>query len=445
MDWVGASPKEQEEMLGVVGVSSVDDLLTNVPRKLEGLLDIPFGMTEPELLRHLEELSRKNHPCGAGKCFLGAGAYEHAIPSVIDSIISRGEFLTAYTPYQPEISQGTLTWTFEFQSMISEIMGLDVSNASMYDGASAMAEAALLAMRHTRRNRIVYSASLHPEWKTTLATYLSGIPCSLVEIPAKHGITDFDVLENTVNDETACVIVPSPNFFGCLEDISQASQIAHASGALMVAVANPISLGVLAPPGQCGADIAVADAQPLGMALNYGGPYAGLFSVKQSLVRQVPGRLAGMAWDSEGRRGFTLTLQTREQHIRREKATSNICTNQALLALSATIYLALLGKYGFQEVSRHNVLKAGYARKKLLEIPGVKAAFGQPFFNEFTLELSVPAADLVERMQKKGFWAGLDIGRFYPEMERYLLVCVTETKTREDIDRFAEEIEEALS
>lgn len=445
MDWVGASPKEQEEMLGVVGVSSVDDLLTNVPRKLEGLLDIPSGMTEPELLRHLEELSRKNHPCGAGKCFLGAGAYEHAIPSVIDSIISRGEFLTAYTPYQPEISQGTLTWTFEFQSMISEIMGLDVSNASMYDGASSMAEAALLAMRHTRRNRIVYSSSLHPEWKTILATYLSGIPCSLVEIPLKQGITDLDILESTLDDETACVIVPSPNFFGCLEDISHASQLAHASGALMVAVANPISLGVLAPPGECGADIAVADAQPLGMALNYGGPYAGLFSVKQSLVRQVPGRLAGMAWDSQGRRGFTLTLQTREQHIRREKATSNICTNQALLALSATIYLALLGENGFQEVSRQNVLKAGYARKKLLEIPGVKAAFGQPFFNEFTLELPVPAADVVERMQKKVYWAGLDIGRFYPEMERNLLICVTETKTCEDIDRFAEEIEEALS
>lgn len=445
MEWVGASPKEQEEMLGVVGVSSVDDLLTNVPRRLEGLLDIPSGMTELELIRHLEDLSRKNNPCGAGRCFLGAGAYEHAIPSVIDSLISRGEFLTAYTPYQPEISQGTLTWTFEFQSMVSEIMGLDVSNASMYDGASAMAEAALLAMRHTRRNRVLYAATLHPEWKKTLETYLSGLDCELKEIPAINGVTDLDFLEAGVDSAVACAILPSPNFFGCLEDICRGAEIVHASGALLIAVTNPLSLGVLAPPGECGADIAVADAQPLGMALNYGGPYAGLFSVKQSLVRQVPGRLAGMAWDSEGRRGFTLTLQTREQHIRREKATSNICTNQALLALSATIYLALVGRNGFQEVSRQNILKAGYAQKKLTALPGVRAAFVQPFFNEFTLELPVSASGVVEQLQKRGFWAGLDLARFYPEMENHLLVCVTETKTREDIDRFAGEMKETLS
>lgn len=444
MDWVGASPDEQREMLDTVGVSSLDDLLQSIPCRIEGLLDIPRGMPEPQLIRHLTRLSSRNQPLEPGRCFLGAGAYDHAIPAVIDSLISRGEFLTAYTPYQPEASQGTLTATFEFQTMICQITGLDAANASMYDGASAMAEAALLTMRQTKRRRVVLAGAAHPEWREVTRTYLSGLEDEIIEIPASNGRTPLDACRSALDSRAACLIVQQPNFFGQLEDLDEMAEIAHAAGALFIVACNPLSLGILASPGEAGADIAVGDCQPLGIALNYGGPYAGFFAVREALVRQMPGRLAGMATDSQGRRGFTLTLQTREQHIRRERATSNICTNQALLALTATIYLGLTGRVSFREIARQNLLRAHYAADTLRRIPGVSLAFDGPFFNEFALKLPVRASDCIERMLQRGWWAGFDLGRIDQALDHCLLLAVTESRTREDIDSYCTDLAEAI-
>lgn len=444
MDWVGASQTDQRRMMDVIGVQSADDLLRDIPNQIDGLLDIGPGMSETRLLRHLASLASRNEPVAPGRCFLGAGAYEHAIPSAIDALVSRGEFLTAYTPYQPEASQGTLTATFEFQSMICQITGMDVANASMYDGASAMAEAALLALRQTRRRRIAVSGAVHPQWREVLQTYVSGLGDEIVEISQSDGVTSLELCQTAIDSETACLIVQQPNFFGHLEDLRDLAEIAHASGALLVVACNPVSLGLLASPGEVGADIAVGDCQPLGVALNYGGPYAGFFSVRENLVRQMPGRLAGMAWDSSGQRGFTLTLQTREQHIRRERATSNICTNQALLALTATVYLALAGRSGFQEIAQQNLIRAHYCADKLQNIPGVTLAFDAPFFNEFTLKLPCLALEAVNRMRERGWWAGLDLGQFDAGLRDCLLVAITETKTRDDIDSYCQDIAEVL-
>lgn len=444
MDWVGSAIDEQEAMLATIGVASVDELLLSVPRRLEGLLHIPAGLSEPELVRHLTDIAAKNRPAGYGRSFIGAGACEHAIPAAIDALISRGEFFTAYTPYQPEASQGTLTATFEFQTMVAEIMGMDVANASMYDGPTAMAEAALLAQRHTKRSRVVVSKTVHPEWREVLHTYQEGLDAPLAELDHQDGRTGLDACRNAVTGDTACLIVQQPNFYGQLEDLQALGEIAHQAGALFIVAANPLSLGVLAPPGEVGADIAVGDAQPLGIPLNYGGPYAGLFAVQENLIRQLPGRLAGMAWDADGRRGFTLTLQTREQHIRRERATSNICTNQALLALSATIYLALVGRAGFQDIARQNLLKAHWAAEELCRLPGVSLAFDGPFFNEFVLRLPKSAADIARNLTEHGMWGGLDLGRFSAELADCIMVCVTETKTRKDIEDLVQAYAEAL-
>lgn len=445
MDWAGNSEDARREMLAAAGVASVEDFLTAIPRRIDGLLNLPAGMSEHELVRHMTGLASKNAPAGAGRSFLGAGAFEHAIPAVIESLISRGEFLTAYTPYQAEASQGTLTAIFEFQTMISRITAMDVANASMYDGPSAMAEAALLALRKTRRSRVIVSGAAHPQWREVVRTYLSGIEAALVETPLSGGVTSLEGLLSADDHETACLIVQQPNFFGQLEDLDALREAADACGALFIVAANPLALGLLKPPGETGADIAVGDCQPLGIPLNYGGPYAGYFAVRGDLMRQMPGRLAGMAWDAEGRRGFTLTLQAREQHIRRERATSNICTNQALLALATTIYLSLVGRAGFQEIARQNAALSHFAADALAKIPGVSLAFGGPFFNEFALRLPMPAAEVNRRMLEHGYWAGLDLGCCCPGRENELLVCVTETKTVADIESFARALAEVLS
>lgn len=432
-------------MLAAAGVASVEEFLTAIPRRVTGLLDLPEGMGEPELLRHIGGLAALNSPAAPGRCFLGAGAFEHAIPAVIDSLISRGEFLTAYTPYQAEASQGTLTATFEFQTLIARITGMDAANASMYDGPSALAEAALLALRQTGRSRVVISGCVHPEWRGVVRTYLSGIEADLVEAPSPTGVTSLQDIARLADDQTACVLMQQPNFFGQLEDLDELAAAARSRGALFVVAANPLALGVLKPPGEAGADIAVGDCQPLGIPLNYGGPYAGFLAVRSKYIRQVPGRLAGMAWDGEGRRGFTLTLQAREQHIRRERATSNICTNQALLALASTIYLALVGRNAFEEIARQNTALAHLAARRLTAMPGVSLALDGPFFNEFVLRLPLTAAEANARMLERGFWAGYDLGRAFPERANDLMVCVTETKTPADIEAYAQAFTEVLS
>ena len=445
MDWAGNPEDARREMLAAAGVAGVEEFLTAIPRRIDGLLNLPPGMSEHELVRHMNEVASANAPVGAGRSFLGAGAFEHAIPAAIESLISRGEFLTAYTPYQAEASQGTLTAIFEFQTMISRITAMDVANASMYDGPSAMAEAALLALRKTKRSRVIVSGAAHPQWREVVRTYLSGIEAALVETPLSGGVTNLDGVLSPDDQDAACLIVQQPNFFGQLEDLDALREAAKACGALFIVAANPLALGLLKPPGEAGADIAVGDCQPLGIPLNYGGPYAGYFAVRGDLMRQMPGRLAGMAWDAEGRRGFTLTLQAREQHIRRERATSNICTNQALLALSSTIYLSLVGRAGFQEIARQNAVLSHFAADTLAKIPGVSLAFDGPFFNEFALRLPMPAAEVNRRLLERGYWAGFDLGRCCPGRENELLVCVTETKTADDIESFASALAEVLS
>lgn len=445
MDWIGSSEAEQREMLAATGAASFDDLIAGVPERLDGLLDIPDGMPETQLLRHLQELAAANRPAAPGGCFIGAGAYEHAIPAAIDALIQRGEFLTAYTPYQPEASQGTLTAIFEFQSMIAAITGMDAANASMYDGASSMAEAALLAIRQTGRNRVAVSECMHPEWVAVLRTYLSGIEADVVVVEHSEGVTDADRVRAALGTESACLIVQHPNFFGRLEEMRLLADATHESGALFIVAANPISLGVLAPPGHAGADVVVGDCQPMGIPLNYGGPYAGFFAVRSAFLKQMPGRLAGMSYDGQGRRGFTLTLQTREQHIRRERATSNICTNQALIALASTIYMSLAGREGFREIARQNVLRAHHAADLLTGIKGVESAFPGPFFNEFVLRLPCDASAACERLAERCIWPGLDLGRFFPDMRDCLLVCVTETQRRGDVEVLAGALAEAVA
>ena len=445
MDWTGSSAEERREMLAAIGVDSIEELISGIPRQVEALPGLPGGLDEASLLRHVSALADRNRPAGPGKCFIGAGAYEHATPAVVEALVSRGEFSTTYTPYQPEVSQGTLIAGFEFQTLIARLTGLDAANSSMYDGASATAEAALLAMRQTGRTAVAVSGAVHPEWTAVIRTYLSGVGAHIRIVPDEGGRTPLCGIEAVLDGDVACVVVQQPSFFGQLEDLRPAAEAAHAAGALFVAACNPLALGILAPPGECGADIAVGDVQPLGIPLNFGGPYAGYMAVREGLVRQMPGRLVGMARDARGRRGFTLTLQTREQHIRRERATSNICTNQALVALAATVYLCLLGKQGLREVARQNAVRARRAAERLLEIPGVSLAFDGPFFNEFVLRLPRDAAEVCRRVaERTGIWPGLDLGRFRQDLADCLMVCVTETKSAEDVEALKTALEDAL-
>ncbi|MEK6623282.1 MAG: aminomethyl-transferring glycine dehydrogenase subunit GcvPA, partial [Planctomycetota bacterium] len=395
----------------------------------------------PLVLKVLNSLSQKNVNTGQNLSFLGAGAYEHYIPTIVNHLASRSEFYTCYTPYQPEVSQGTLQVIYEFQTLMCELTGMDVANASVYDGSTALAEAALLAIRLKGKNRIVCSRAIHPEYRQVLRTYLKGLQTEIVEIDFPGGTTDLNQLEKVADDKTAAILIQSPNFFGCIEDMEAASDIAHKHDVLFVACVNPISLGTLKPPGEYNADLAVGEAQVLGNYLNYGGPYLGFFTAKKELLRRMPGRIAGETVDGTGRRCFVLTLQPREQHIRREKATSNICTNQALLALRACIYLCALGKAGIAEVSNHNIQKSHYAYERLCALDVFKPVYEKPFFNEFVLKTTggLSAAKVNERLLKSGIIGGLDISSYYPELDNSMLLCVTETKTREAIDRLVAE------
>lgn len=438
MTYIPTTSAQREEMLKACGVEGIEDLFADIPEevKLKRELDLPQPLAEAEVLRHLQELAGKNRTDLIS--FLGAGAYEHHIPSVVPALLSRSEFYTAYTPYQPEVSQGTLQAIFEFQSLICALTGLDVANASHYDGATATAETALVACGATRRQKILFSRGLNPQYRTVLHTYTRGQGIELVEIPWEDGRTSLEELARIADRDVAGVILQQPNFVGQLEPMAEASELAHKVGALFIAVVNPISLGILAPPGEYDADLAVGEGQSLGNPLNFGGPYLGFMAAKEKLVRRLPGRIVGQTVDVEGRRAFVLTLQAREQHIRREKATSNICSNEALCALAATIYLSCLGKEGLKEVARQCLLKAHYAFEQLLKIKGIKPVFNGPFFHEFAIRASQAPSQVADRLMRAGIAGGFDLGRFYPELEGAMLFCVTEVRTRAEIDRLVE-------
>ncbi len=439
MRYIPNTEPQRAEMLRTIGADSVEALLARVPAaaRLARPLDLPPPLAEPDLVRHLRELAGRNGHADEYVSFLGAGAYDHYVPSVVSHILGRSEFYTAYTPYQPEASQGTLRAIYEYQTMITELTGMDVANASVYDGGSALAEAALMAHAVTDRSEILVSGAVHPHYRRVLATYASGPRLRVREVPWGDGATDIEALGRLLTDKTACLILQYPNFLGCLEDLPLAAEAAHARGALFVVAVDPIALGLLRPPGAAGADIVVGEGQGLGTALSFGGPYLGLFACRKELVRRLPGRLAGATVDRDGRRGFVLTLQTREQHIRREKATSNICTNVALVALGATVYLALMGKAGLRRVGELSTAKAHYAAEVLGKIDGVQLRFGAPFFKEFVLQLPRSPERVVRALLRKKILAGVPLASLDRRLRDCLLVAVTERRSREEIDAFA--------
>ena len=425
-------------MLRQIGATSIEQLFDSIPAplRLQKPLEVPAALSEIELLRKFDELANRNQ-AASRTSFLGAGAYSHYIPTVVDHLISRSEFFTAYTPYQPEISQGTLQAIFEFQTLVCQLTGMDIANASMYDGSTAMAEAALMAERVTKRSKVIVSCAVHPQYLEVAHTYVqhAGIELQQALYCAESGTTLADSL-SALDENTAAVIVQSPNFFGCVEDLAMLAEKAHAVGALLVvAVTEAMSLGLLRSPGACGADIVVAEGQSFGVPLSYGGPYVGLFATRDRYARQIPGRLAGEAYDKNGRRGFVLTLATREQHIRREKATSNICTNEGLIALAATVYLETMGRRGVQEAARQCAQKAHYAAREIAKLEGFSLPFSAPFFNEFVVQAPIKAAPLLDRLaNEKGIDGGLALSRFDANRGNDFLVCVTETNTRRQID-----------
>jgi glycine dehydrogenase subunit 1 len=439
MRYLPKSPAERQQMLAEIGAASIDDLFAMIPAeyRLKRDLNVPQAKAESEIVDYFQAAGAKNATGYAS--FLGAGAYRHYRPVIIDSLIQRGEFLTSYTPYQAEISQGSLQATFEFQTMIAELTGMDVANASMYDGSTGAAEAVRMAMRITRRDKTVVAANVHPEYREVMATYALNqkLPITTVGYDKKTGRVDLAALDAAITKETAAVLVQSPNFFGVIEDIPAIAALAHAKGALLVvSIAEAVSLGVVQPPVE--ADIVSLEAQSFGVALSYGGPYCGVLATKDQYVRQMPGRLVGQTVDGNGNRGFVLTLSTREQHIRREKATSNICSNEALVALMATIFLSVYGKEGICELAEQNLAKADYAARTLASQPGAKLLFtGAPRFHEFVLQTKEAPAAWSKRLLDNKIVGGIELNRWYPELGNATLWCATEMVTREQIDTAA--------
>lgn len=427
-------------MLRVIGVDSVDQLLEVVPEKVRRPeLRLPPALTEMELMAELRALSEHNADALHNSCFLGAGSYNHYVPSAVHQLLLRSEFYTSYTPYQPEVSQGVLQATFEFQSMICALTGMDVTNASMYDGATALAEAALMAMAATGRCKVVVSGTVHPEYRAVLQTYMQSRDCPVVTSEVRRDgnrIVEED-LSSLLDDETACLVVQQPNFFGGVRDLSALVEKAHADGALVVISSDPISLGMLKSPGEWGADIAVGEGQGLGDAMNFGGPYLGILACREKLIRQLPGRLVGQAYDHDGRRGFVLTLQAREQHIRRERATSNICTSEALVAIGAAIYMALIGPTGLRQVAKLCYDKAHYLSDRVASVPGFQLVDAGPFFNEFIVECPAPPAEVNHLLLERGVIGGYDLSSAYPELRGCMLLCATEVNTKVQIDGLA--------
>lgn len=447
MSYISLGDKDKKEMLARIGVSSVEELLAAIPQevKLKKKLDIPSPLTEVELIRHFERIARLNN-YSEFLSFIGGGAYDHIIPYVVDYLSSRGEFLSPYTPYQPEVSQGTLQVIFEFQTLICQLAGMDVSNASLYDGASGAAEAVLMAHRLKERPRVLVARTLHSHYREVIETYVRNMGIKVEEVGySEQGEVDFNDLAGKLNEQVSAVVVQSPNFMGVIEDLRRISDLAHSAGALsVVVVAEAVSLGVLEAPGELGADIVTGEGQSFGIPLSFGGPYLGFMACRKEFIRQFPGRIAGETRDIEGKRGFVLTLSTREQHIRRERATSNICTNQAWCALRAAIFLETLGLEGLKELGLQNIQKAHYALERLTGLKSVKRKFGGHVFNEFVLEFSAGFSNIESLLRQKGILAGVDISQFYPELKNCLLVCVTEKHRKEDIDKLSESLKDAL-
>jgi glycine dehydrogenase subunit 1 len=441
MPFVPLTAAERAAMLERVGIESTDELFEIIPASVRfPALDLPPGEPELAVARAVRGLAAANRPASELACFLGAGTYHHHIPSAVGALAGRAEFTTSYTPYQPEISQGTLQATFEFQSLVCELFAMEVANASVYDGATALAEAVLMAERLTRRDRVVLAGSVHPEYRSVVETYVAERGTELVvgEVRAEDDRVQEDDLAGLLDERTACCVVQQPTFFGGVHDWQALRAACDRTGALLVMVCNPLALGLLRPPGEWGADIAVAEGQPLGVPMSYGGPWVGLMATRQRYVRQLPGRIVGAALDDGGRRGYVLTLQAREQHIRREKATSNICTNEALLALHVTVYLSLMGPRGLRRAAESCYQHAHYAAAAIARLPGYAVLTPEPFFHEFIVRCPRPPAELNRRLLAEGILGGLPLGRFYPALADCALYCCTEMNTRAEIDRLCE-------
>lgn len=446
MPYTFNTPEDQQAMLEAVGAASIEDLFAPIPGalRLNRPLNIPAAMGELELTQHMQALAAKNQHAGQLICFLGGGSYDHFVPAVVDAIASRGEFYTSYTPYQPEVSQGNLQVTFEYQTLICQLTGMDVSNASLYDGGSATVEAVLLCMSVTKRSKVVTTASVHPEYRQIIETYFAHLDAELVTVGSPDGIVSIEELEAAVDDNTACVLLQQPNFFGCIEAAEQVARIAHDKGALFVVSCDPISLGLMKRPGDVGADVVVAEGQSLGTPMQYGGPYLGIMACREQFVRRMPGRIAGQTVDRRGKRCWVLTLQTREQHIRREKATSNICTNQGLFALRAAIYLSAVGPQGLREAAELCLQKSHYAIEQIVADDRFELAFQQPVFKEFVIrDMKGKVAEVLAECRESGFLAGIPLATWYPDLADCFLVAVTEKRTKYEIDQLADSLTRA--
>jgi glycine dehydrogenase subunit 1 len=445
VNYVPNTADDRKAMLEAIGIKSgnIDELFKVIPHELRPRsFDLERGRSELEVENYLRELGKKN--VSDLVYFTGGGFYDHYIPAAVDAVISRSEFYTAYTPYQPEASQGTLQTIYEFQSCICRLLDMEVANASLYDGGTALYEATMMAARITGRNKIIMDGGVSPIYRKMIYSYTSNLSIDLVEIPVSHGQSTRSEIEKYLDDKTAAIILQNPNFFGAIDDHSDIVGKAHKVGALVIESVYPISLGLLKTPGEMGVDIATGEGQSLGIPLSFGGPYLGFMATRKEFVRKMPGRIAGATVDAKGRRGFVLTLQTREQHIRREKATSNICSNHALCALRALVYMCLIGKSGLKEVATLCRDKAEYAKKKLEEIKGVEVKRSSPTFNEFTVKLPKDPNEVIGKLIDKGIAAGFPLGRYYPDMEDYMLIAVTEKRTKHDIIMLADALEAAL-
>lgn len=442
--YIPHTPEDEKIMLDSIGVDSVDDLFADIPKDIafNKALDLPLAKSELEVKTYLNKMANKNCSITDNVCFLGAGAYDHYIPTIIDHIISRSEFYTSYTPYQPEISQGTLQYIFEYQTLISELTGLPIANASLYDGGTAIAEASLMACEVSKKKKVVISETVNPQSREVLKTYAHMQNIEIVEVAMKDGITDMEDLENKMDDDVAAVVIQSPNFFGIVEDLKASADLVHKSKkAAIIASVDPISLGILKRPGELGIDIVVGEAQALGMSLAFGGPYLGFLATTKKYLRKLPGRIVGETTDRDGKRSYVLTLTAREQHIRRDKATSNICSNQGLNTLVAAVYMVTLGKEGLREVAMQSTKKAHYALEKLEESGKYKRLFDQPFFKEFAVTSDVDAEKAIEGLIKENIIGGYHLGIDYPQFKDSILYAVTEKRTKEEIDRLSNVLE----
>jgi|CXWL01.1.fsa_nt_gi glycine dehydrogenase subunit 1 len=436
MRFTQITDEQRGQMLSAIGVGSVEDLFSTIPKefRFRGNLNVPRGVSELELLRDTQSLASRNRDCTQQVCFLGGGAYDHFIPTVVDAMAEQSEFLTAYTPYQAEASQGILQLFFEFQTMVCELTGMEVSNASLYEGASATAEAVMMALSITGRPRVLVAESVHPDTRRVLKTYLAQQDGAIVEVPCRDGVVDEAALRNEINDQVACVVVQSPNFFGAIERLDRVIPAAHAAGALAIVSTDPIACGMLKSPGELDADIVVGEGQCLGIPLQYGAPFLGLIATREKYLRKLPGRIVGQTVDREGRRGFCLALQTREQHIKRERATSNICTNQGLFAVRASVYMAAMGRQGIGKVATQCFDKAHYAADCIAKLKGYELAFAAPFFKEFTVRTTRGVDKVLARCRERGILGGVPLAKFDSKYKDCFLIAVTEKRTKQEID-----------